>query len=381
MRTLNIGLIGYGFMGRAHSNAYHKVNHFFDLDYRPVLKAVCGRDRAQAERFAERWGWQSVETDWRRLIERDDIDAVDIGGPNAMHRDVAVAAAEAGKIVLCEKPLARDLAEAEAMVDAVERAGVVNFVWFNYRRVPAVALAKQIVDEGRLGRVYHYRGCYLQDWVINPDLPQGGPTLWRLQKDIAGSGVLGDLLTHAVDLSYWLNGPIDSLAATLETFVKERPDHASGERRPVLVDDACALAVRFVNGALGTFESSRYARGRKNQNAFEINGADGSLAFDLEDPQRLWFLDHNDPAHLQGWRHIHVSASEHPYCANWWPPGTTLGYEHTFVNALADLLQGLQDGRDVQPNFRTALYAQRVCDAVERADAERRWVDVEAGAG
>lgn len=376
MKTLNIGLLGYGFMGRAHSNAYRKVNAFFDLAYRPVLKAVCGRDREKATVFAQRWGWQSVETDWRRLVERDDIDAVDISAPNDTHCEAAVAAAAAGKMILCEKPLARSAVEAEAMVEAVEKAQVPNFVWFNYRRVPAVALAKQIVDEGRLGRVFHYRGVYLQDWTIDPALVQGGPTLWRLQKQVAGSGVLGDLLSHAVDLALWLNGPIDTLAAALETFVKQRRRFDNGERHPVEVDDACTMLARFANGSLGAFESSRYARGRKNQNAFEINGEAGSVAFDLEDPQRLQFLDHGDPAHLQGWRNIHVSATEHPYCAHWWPPGTTLGYEHTFVNALADFIKGLHSGETVQPTFRTALDTQRVCDAVEGAAQRQTWVKV-----
>ena len=258
---LNIGLIGYGFMGRAHSNAYHKVNHFFELSHQPILKAVCGRNKDNVQAFAQRWGWQSIETDWRKLIERDDIDAIDISGPNDSHHDIAIAAAEAGKMILCEKPLALDGVQAQAMVEAVEQAGVANFVWFNYRRVPAVALAKQIVDEGRLGQIFHYRGVYLQDWVINPDLPQGGPTLWRLQKAVAGSGVLGDLLTHAVDLALWLNGPISSLAATMETFVKQRTDYDSGQPETVEVDDTCMLLARFANGSLGTFESSRYARG------------------------------------------------------------------------------------------------------------------------
>ncbi|MCB1804942.1 MAG: Gfo/Idh/MocA family oxidoreductase [Candidatus Competibacteraceae bacterium] len=375
-KTLNIGLVGYGFMGRAHSNAYHKVNHFFDLEYQPVLQAVCGRNQTAAEDFAARWGWRSVETDWRKLIERPDIDAIDISGPNDLHHDIAIAAAQAGKMILCEKPLARDAQEATAMVAAVEEAGVPNFVWFNYRRVPAVALARQIVAEGRLGRIFHYRGVYLQDWVINPELPQGGMTLWRLDKASAGSGVLGDLLAHAFDLALWLNGPIESLSAAMETFVKTRKHIDTGKPMPVDVDDACAVIARFANGALGTFESSRYARGRKNQNAFEINGEHGSLAFDLEDPHRLQFLDHTDPAHLQGWRNIHVSASEHPYCANWWPPGTTLGYEHTFINALADFLQGLQRGESVQPDFRSALKVQIVCDAVAQAAVEQRWVNV-----
>ena len=376
-KPLRIGLIGYGFMGRAHSNAYHKVNHFFDLEYQPVRQAVCGRNKAKVEPFAQRWGWVSVETDWRKLIERDDIDAIDISGPNDTHHDIAIAAAEAGKMILCEKPLALNISEAHAMVAAVEKADVANFVWFNYRRVPAVALAAQIIAEGHLGRIFHYRGVYLQDWTMNPHLPQGGMTLWRLEKAVAGSGVLGDLLSHAIDLALWLNGPIESLSATMETFIKQRAHAETGEMQAVGVDDACVLITRFANGSLGTFESSRYARGRKNKNAFEINGERGSLSFDLEDPHRLKFLDHTDPAHLQGWRDIHVSASEHPYCANWWPPGTTLGYEHTFINALADFLKGLETDQPAQPDFRTALNVQQVCDVIEQASREQRWVTVE----
>ena len=375
-KALNIGLIGYGFMGRAHSNAYRKVNNFFELEYRPVMKAVCARTAQELRKFADNWGWESTETDWRRLVERRDIDAIDISSPNDTHHEIAVAAARAGKMILCEKPLARTGAEAQKMVEAVQKAKVQTFVWFNYRRVPAIALAKQIIDEGRLGRIFHYRATYLQDWTINPDVPQGGATLWRLDIDVAGSGVLGDLLAHSIDTAMWLNGPIRSVAATTETFVKQRVHQQTGQRQPVGIDDACLFLARFANGSLATFESTRYARGRKNKNSFEINGENASICFDLEDPHRLEFFDHNDPAHLQGWRNIHVTAFEHPYHKNWWVPGTTIGYEHTFINALADFLKGLETDQPAQPDFRTALETQLVCDTVLEAAKNEKWTPV-----
>ena len=272
-KKLNVGLIGYGFMGRAHSNAYLKVNRFFDLDYQPVLKAACARKTEKVKPFAENWGWESVETDWRRLIDRKDIDVIDICSPNNTHKDIAIAAAQAGKMVLCEKPLAMNAEEGRAMTEAIEKAGVPNMVWFNYRRVPAIALAKQLIDEGRIGKVFHYRAKYLQDWTINPNVPQGGATLWRLDIDVAGSGVTGDLLAHSIDTAIWLIGGVDKVTAMTETFIKERPLQDDPKKtKPVGIDDACAFLARFKNGALATFESTRYARGRKNQNTFEVNG-------------------------------------------------------------------------------------------------------------
>ena len=376
-KTFNVAMIGYGFMGRAHSNAYRQVNQFFDLDYRPVMKVACARDAGKLAKFAANWGWESTETDWRKVIERKDVDAIDIGSPNNTHKEITLAAAAAGKMVLCEKPLAMDLAEATAMTEAVERAGVPNYVWFNYRRVPAITLAKQIVDEGRLGRVFHYRACYLQDWTISPDLPQGGQTLWRLDKEVAGSGVTGDLISHAVDTAIWLNGPVTKVVGDTETFIKERPvQDAAGTKKAVTIDDACQFLCRFANGSLGTFESTRYARGRKNKNAFEINGENASIAFDLEDPHRLQYFDHTDPDHLQGWRSIHVTGFEHPYMKNWWVPGTTIGYEHTFINALADFLKGLETGTPASPTFRDSLPTQAVCDAVLDSAEVGQWQSV-----
>jgi predicted dehydrogenase len=279
-KKLNVGVIGCGFMGRVHSNAYRKVGSFFSLEHEPVLKAICDNNEKKVKAFAENWGWESCETDWRKLVERDDIDLVDICIPNNLHYDIAMAAAAAGKIIACEKPLAMNVDEARKMTEAVEKSGKPNMVWFNYRGVPAVALAKIIVDEGNIGRVFHYRAKYLQDWTISPKVPQGGDALWRLDARVSGSGVTGDLLAHSIDLATWLIGPIDKVCAMTETFIKERAMQDEPDKvMPVTIDDACAFLARFRNGAMATFESTRYARGRKNQHTFEINGDKGSVAF------------------------------------------------------------------------------------------------------
>lgn len=376
-KTLNVGLIGCGFMGRAHSNAYRKVNSFFDLAHRPVLKVICDANPERFKGWTERWGYQETETDWRRLVARKDIDLIDICVPNNLHEEIAVAAARAGKMVLCEKPIALNAAQGKAMTEAVEAAGVPNMIWFNYRRVPAISLAKQIIDEGRIGRVFHYRALYLQDWTISAKVPQGGNTLWRLDAAVAGSGVTGDLLAHSIDTAMWLIGGIDRVNAMTETFIKERPvQDQPGVVKPVRIDDACAFLARFDNGALATFESTRYARGRKNQNSFEVNGEKGSIYFNLEEPHRLQFFDHGDPAHLHGWRSILVTDFEHPYMDRWWVPGCTIGYEHTFINALADFLKGLETGKTTVPTFRDGLATQYVCDAVLESARTEKWVKV-----
>lgn len=373
-KKLNMAMIGYGFMGRAHSNAFLKANQFFQLEYAPVLKCACARNSEKLKAFADNWGWESMETDWRKVVERKDIDCIDIGSPNDTHKEIALAAAAAGKMVLCEKPLAMDAAEGKAMTEAIEKAGVPNMVWFNYRRVPAISLAKRLVDEGRLGKVFHYRALYLQDWTISPDLPQGGAGLWRLDAAVAGSGVTGDLLAHSIDTAIWLIGGIDSVTAMTETFIKERQHQVTGKKQAVTIDDACAFLAKFKNGALSTFESTRYARGRKNYNTFEVNGADGSIAFNLEDPHRLQYFDNRHESHVHGWQSIHVTDFEHPYMDKYWVPGTTIGYEHTFVNAYADFLKSLEKGQDpVRPNFRDALETQYVCDAVLKSGTTRNW--------
>lgn len=380
-KELRVGMIGYGFMGRAHSNAYKRLNDFFPVEHRPVLKAVAARNPEKAQGFAANWGYERVETDWRRLVEASDIDLIDIGAPNHVHKEIALAAAAAGKMIVCEKPLAMNAAEAEEMVAAVEKAGVPNMVWFNYRRVPAISLAKQIVDEGRIGRAFHYRATYLQDWTINPNVPQGGAALWRLDAAVAGSGVTGDLLAHSIDTAMWLNGPIARVTAKTETFVKERTHAETGELQPVGIDDACMFLAEFANGAMGTFESTRYARGRKNYNTFELNGADGSVFFDLEEPEYLQFFEYLQRQsgkkvedHLTGWRKVHVTNPEHPYMDKYWVPGTTIGYEHTFLNALADFVTGIESGKPTQPDFRNALQTQRVCDAVLESARTGQWL-------
>ncbi|HID76789.1 MAG TPA: Gfo/Idh/MocA family oxidoreductase [Planctomycetaceae bacterium] len=384
-RELRIGMLGCGFMGRAHSNAWLQVNHFFAREHRPVLKACYGReqDRDKLEEFADRWGYESVETDWRKVIERDDIDLVDVCVPNFMHHDCVIAAAEAGKTIVCEKPLAMSAAEAEAMVAAVEKAGVANMVSFNYRRVPAIALFKQLIEEGRVGRAFHYRATYNQDYTIAADVPQGGMALWRLDRRVAGSGVTGDLLAHSIDTAEWLNGPIQKVVAYAETFIKERKHTDTGKVEKVDIDDACMFLAVFQNGSIGTFESTRYARGRKNYNTFEINGERGAIFFDLEDPHILQFFRYADPEtgrkiedHLTGWQRIHVTAFEHPYMKNWWVPGCTIGYEHTFINSFADFLASLEGGPPFQPDMKSALRTQRVCDAVLQSAREGRWVEI-----
>lgn len=363
-KPLRIGLIGCGFMGRTHSNGYKRVGDFFDLPYRPVLQAACARNEATVKQFAERWGYASVETDWKELVRRDDIDAVDICTPNNTHAPIALAAAAAGKMILCEKPLAMDLVEGQRMVDAIEAAGVPNTVWYNYRRAPAVTLAKRFVDEGKLGRIFHYRANFLQDWTISADLPQGGAGLWRLDSAAAGSGVTGDLLAHCIDTALWLNGSITTVTAMTETFIKERTHTETGAVQPVKIDDACAFLCRFENGSLGLFESTRYARGHKALYTFEINGEHASIKWDLHDLHRLEYFDHRDESATRGWRSIHVSDGDHPYMKHWWVPGLQIGYEHTFVHQVADFLRDLAEGKPTSPTFREALATQAVCDAV-----------------
>jgi len=376
MKKLNVGLIGCGFMGRTHSNASRKVNNFFDLEYQPVLKAVCDIDEARAKAFAAKWGYESCETDWRKLIARKDIDLVDITVPNDMHQEVAVAAAKAGKMILCEKPLARTAAEGLKMVQAVEKAGVPNMVSYNYRRIPAVTLAKQLIDEGRLGRIFHYRAKFLQDWTISKDLPQGGPGLWRLDVKVAGSGVTGDLLAHCIDTAIWLNGSIDKVNAMTETFIKRRKHTVTGKVEKVGIDDACAFLARFKNGSLATFESTRYARGHKALYTFEINGEHASIFWDLHDLHRLQYFEHRDEGRLRGWRSIHVTDGDHPYMDKWWVPGLQIGYEHSFVHQLADFLQGIAKRKPAGPTFRDALETQYVCDAVLKSAKTSRWEKV-----
>ena len=380
-KPLRVGLVGTGFMGRTHSNAYRQAGVFFDLPYDISLQAVCGRDAERTAAFAENWGYRSSETDWRALVAREDIDLIDICAPNNVHKDIAVAAAEAGKWVVTEKPLAMDAEEGAAMVAAVEKAGVPNMVWYNYRRVPSVSLAKQLIDEGRLGKPFHYRAQFLQDWTMAADVPQGGAGLWRLDADVSGSGVTGDLIAHNLDTAMWLNGPITQVMAQTETFIKERVHQETGKAAPVRIDDACQAMVRFANGSLGLFESTRYARGHKALKTFEINGMDGSLAFDLHEPEYLSMYEYvaresgeKVPSHIAGWRKIHVTNHEHPYMDRWWVPGLVIGYEHSFTHAFADFVaQSGQGG--THPTFKDALETQKVCDAILRSAETGTWQD------
>lgn len=375
-KTLNIGLIGYGFMGRTHSNAYRKVSNFFDVPYKPVLKVACGLGKAEVKAFAEQWGYESYTTDWKQVIADDSIDVVDICVPNNMHAEIAIAAAQAGKAICCEKPLALDVAEAERMVEAVEKAGIANLVSFNYRRVPAVTLAKQLIDEGRLGRIFHYRANFLQDWTISTDVPQGGDGTWRLDVKAAGSGVTGDLLAHCIDTAMWHNGKITSVCAMTETFVKERTHAETGKVEAVGIDDACTFMCRFGNGSLGNFESTRYARGHKALYTFEINGEKASIAWDLHDLHRLSYFDHGDDSIVRGWRNVHVTDGDMPYMDKWWVPGLQIGYEHTFVHQVADFLNDLAQGKPTSPTFREALGTQRVCEAVLASAKDQSWKTV-----
>lgn len=375
-KILRIGIIGTGFMARAHSNAYNRISDFFpELEYQPKLQAVCSRSAARVEKFAKQWGFDRWETDWKKLVQSDDIDAIDICTPNHLHADIAIAAAEHGKMILCEKPLARTVEEASPMVDAVEKYNVPNTVYYNYRRVPAVTLAKQIIDQGKLGRIFHFRANFLQDWTINPELPQGGEGLWRLDSKSAGSGVTGDLLAHCIDTAMWLNGGIKDVSAVTETFVKERIHQETGQVEKVGIDDACIFHCHFDNGSLGVFEATRYARGQKALYTFEINGEHASIRWDLHDQNRLGYFDHRDESIVRGWRSIHVSDSDQPYIDKWWIPGVCIGYEHTFVHHVADFLHSLELNKPCSPTFREALETQKVCEAVLVSASSRSWKD------
>ncbi|MEU3765087.1 Gfo/Idh/MocA family oxidoreductase [Amycolatopsis keratiniphila] len=374
--TIGIGMVGHAFMGAVHSHAWRNVHRFFTPPLIPRLAVLGGRDEVRAKAAAERFGWEDVETDWRALIARDDVDLVDICTPGDSHAEIAIAALEAGKHVLCEKPLANTLAEAEAMAEAAAKAranGVRSMVAFNYRRVPALAHARKLVASGALGEIRHVRTVYLQDWLSDAQAPM----TWRLHKDKAGSGALGDLGAHIVDAAQFVTGDtITGVSALTNTFVKERPDGDGGTGR-VTVDDAALFLGRFSGGAVASFEATRFALGRKNAMRLEVNGSKASLAFDFESMNELSFFDGGQPATEAGFRRILVTEPEHPYVGVWWPPGHLLGYEHTFTNEVADLLTAIGDGKDPEPSFEDGLRVQQVLDAVERsASDEARWTTV-----
>jgi len=366
-RKLNVAMIGYDFMGRAHSNAWRQVGPIFDPALSPVMKVVCGRTEDKVKAAATRLGWEEYATSWEEVVERDDIDLVDICTPGDSHRDIAVAAARAGKAILCEKPLANQVGEAEEMLDAVNTAGVVHMICHNYRRAPAVSLARQWIEEGKIGDIRHYRGTYLQDWIVDPNFPR----VWRLEKSKAGSGALGDIASHSIDLARYLVGEITEVCGLLETFIDERPLPDGNGRGKVDVDDAALALLRFENGAIGSVEGSRFAPGRKNYNRFEINGSLGSIAFDLERMNEVELYTPEGAS--SGFRTVLATEAEHPYAGAWWPPGHILGYEHTFVHTVLDLLQALEKGRLPTPNFEDGLRNQQVLDAIERAASARSW--------
>jgi len=372
-RAVNVALIGYAFMGKAHSNAWRQVGPFFSPRLRPRLKVICGRNAANVEAAARTYGWEESATDWREVVRRADIDLVDVSTPGDSHAEIAIEAARAGKAVICEKPLANTVAEARRMLAAVEKAGVVHMICHNYRRAPAVMLARQLIEDGRIGEIRHFRGTYLQDWIADPAFP----LVWRLEKDKAGSGALGDIGAHSIDLARFLVGEIAEVSGHLETFVHERPLPGNRRRRGrVTVDDAAMALVRFDNGAIGTIEATRFARGRKNRNSFEINGSTGSIAFDLERMNELEVYFESDPAGVRGFRRILVTESDHPFVKAWWPPGHIIGYEHTFTHTFHDLLEAMAAGRVPSPNFDDGLRNQMVMAAIEKAAATRRWVKV-----
>lgn len=380
MKHLNIGLIGYGFMGRTHSNAFLQAPRFFNLPDKPVLKAVAARNKDRVKAFADNWGYESYETDWRRLVDRKDIDVIDIASPNDTHQEIAIAAAEAGKMVMCEKPLGRNATEAEAMVAAVESAGVPNTVWYNYRRVPAVSLIKELLEQGKFGRIFHYRAKFLQDWTISRELPQGGEGLWRLDVSVAGSGVTGDLLAHNIDTALWLNGPITEVVAMTETFIKERTHNITGKVQPVGIDDASSVLCRFENGSLAMFEATRYARGHKALYTLEINGEHASAFWDLHDLHRLQYFDHQDEGKVRGWRNVHITDGDHPFMKHWWVPGLQIGYEHTFIHQFAEFVEAAAKGQSLSPTFRDGLATDYVTDAILKSAKTRQWEKVGSSA-
>jgi predicted dehydrogenase len=374
--TINVGLVGYRFMGKAHSNAYRQVYHFFpNIPVRPVLKALCGRDAAAVQAAADVLGWESCETDWRQLIARDDIDLIDVSAPGNLHAKIAVAAAAAGKHVFCEKPLGNTAQEARAMLDAANNAGVKHAVFFNYRKLPAIAVAKQLITEGKLGKIYHWRSVYLQDWLVNPN----HPIVWRLKKEFAGSGVNGDLNAHLIDLARFLVGEIAEVCGLTETFIKQRPvadgpDHkVTSGTADVTVEDACLALARFDNGAVGSFEASRFALGRKNYNRFEVNGSQGSLVFNLERPNELEIYTEDSCSGTHGFRTINATTGFDPYSGHYWPPAHNLGYEHTFINFLYDALTAIGNGQNPSPDFNDGYINNVVIDAIEKSASTKNW--------
>ena len=380
---LNIGIVGYKFMGKAHSNAYHQAARFFDLPMRPVLKVACGRHENLLNEFVNKWGWEQTETSWERVVARDDIDMIDIASPTNTHKEIAIAAVRAGQHVLCEKPMALSAAEAREMYEAAKKAGVRHAVGFNYRRVPAIRFAKRLIEEGKLGRIFHWRGAYLQDWIVDPNFP----LTWQLRKETAGYGPHGDLNSHSVDLARYLVGEIKTVQCTMANFIRQRnlPDEeqetvfeataAEGEGE-VTVDDASFMVVEFDNGALGAFEATRFASGRKNYNYFEIYGSQGSLCFNLERMNELQVYSRDDRADSRGFKTVMVTESTHPYISAWWPPGHIVGYEHTFIHQVADFIECIHEGEEMEPSFYDGWRCMEVLDAAAQSAREGKKVEI-----
>lgn len=382
-KTLNIAIIGMGFMGRAHSNAWSQLNKFFDTEYDICLKAVAGKNEERTRQFAKRWGYESYTTDWHTLLDREDIDVIDILTPTYLHKEMAVAAMKAGKHVICEKPCSLTWEECHEMAETAAKAGIVSYLNHNYRRVPAVALAKQMIEEGKLGTIYHYRGSYLQEWIMDENFP----VTWQLKKETAGGGALYDLASHNVDLARYLVGEPVAVTAMLKTFVKERPEpgensavfsagdtSGSQKKLPVTVDDAASLVLEFENGAMGSLEASRFATGRKNYNCFEIYGSKGALCFDLERMNELQYYDNTEPNAQRGYRTILVTEGEHPYVGAWWPQGHIIGYEHTFVHAFKEFVHAIAEGGSMTPDFNDGEQIIRTLQAAQISSREGRKV-------
>jgi predicted dehydrogenase len=380
-RDIRVGMIGYKFMGKAHSHAYRDLSFFFDTDAVPVMQAIAGRDEEGVKKAAHKMGWASYETDWRKLIDRQDIDMIDIVTPNNTHAEIAIAAAEAGKHILCEKPLAMTVEQAQRMLEAVQKNGVVHMLCHNYRFAPAVQFAKRLIDEGKLGKIYHIRATYLQDWIMDPDFP----LVWRLRKEVTGSGTHGDIAAHILDLARFLVGEFKEVVGMMETFIKERPlgemsgglhANAKDGMGEVDVDDTSAFLAKFENGAMGVFEATRFAAGNRNGNRFEINGEKGSIRWDLENMNNLQVYLTDDPPGLQGFRTINCTEEQHPYAGAYWPAGHIVGYGETFINLLTEMMKGVSNGYSPSPNFEDGVRNQKVLEAVERSVQLKSWVTV-----
>ncbi len=384
MKEMNVGIIGYKFMGKAHSNAWQNVTNFFDVPIKPVMKVACGRTKDAVQAFADTWGWEEVETDWKKVVERDDIDIIDISVPPNLHAPIAIAAAKAGKHVFCEKPISLTSEEALEMYEAAEKAGVVHYLNHNYRRCPAVMLAKQMIDAGKLGKIYHWRGCYLQSWTMDPNFP----LTWHMKKDIAGMGSNGGINSHSVDLARFLVGEISSVTGMMKTFIKERPlpgaDAAtfsagsgeSAEMGEVELEDAISMIVEFENGALGTFDATTFAIGRENYNYFEIYGSKGAVLWNLERMNELQYYNGEDEEGKRGFRTILATQPSHPYISHWWPPAHNIGYEHEFHHAVVDFLKAIDGDGKIEPNFQDGYLGMKVLEAGIQSAETKKQVEI-----